>query len=621
MEQNKRLNIIKYNIIVALAGGINGMLAFAIFKHANDRTMSLTLYRNDYICLFLCILIFIIMHTVLWAGISIFFIKFFKLSPEKEFKKNTYIFAIPFLLIMALPILVKYYSKLVALNLKVLGAVYMPWGGFIHFNPAGYFLLILFGFIIITILFIFILRFVVQMYYNDFHKPNTAKILLVSTFIFYTLTTTYITFIYPPTADEPHYLIIAQSLINDFDVNLENNYITDKTYRAFYPGELEYQNIHNTHDKNGKGIYSMHSIGLPILIALFYKIGGRVFVQLLMNFFTAVLILVFYLFLKKINVKNELAYLSSMLIALTVPILTNSSLVLTEIPAAIIILYCFYVLYEYKFSDNNFSLLLVFLGIAFLPWLHSKLVLFSVIFYFYYYVNIIRYKDFKLKKEITNNSIIIVSVLLFIYFYYSIYGNFAPFALVSICTSSSFYFIFSLQHAIKAFFAILFDRSYGIFTYNMFYLIILWGIMLFIKQGKIRQLIPFFLILPYFFMFLLWNDWGGSITPMRQMIPILPVASLYAVYFLQESNFIRTRLFKFIVVYSLFISYILMVFPVLRYMSSKEKIYHFFDKYNLLWFLPSFYDNIGLKHFITVIYFIIIIALFFKYVPKEKNEK
>lgn len=610
----------KITILVALAGGITGILVFCISRHIKDGTMSVMINGRDFIYLFISVAVFSVLNTILWLGASVFFAGFFKSETENEMKKNALIFSIPYLLILAVPVLWKFYFKMANLKLNVLGAVYKPWGGFVHFNPAGYFLLLMLGFIIMSVSFLLILRFTACMLANGYGKKDVPKIILASLFLFYAITTTYITVIYPPTGDEPHYLIIAQSIVDNFSVNLEKSYAIDKSYRAFYPVELEYKNIHNTHDKNGNGIYSMHSIGLPILIALFYKIGGRIFVQLLMNFFTALLIVVFYLFLKKTMIENELAYLASMVLGLTVPVLIDSSLVLTEIPAAVIILYSFYVLYEYKPGASRLASAALFAGIAFMPWMHSKLFLFSAVFYAYYYFNIIRHRDFDPVKETINNLIIAVSMVLFICFYFSIYGKFAPAALMNITQSTSFYFMFSVRHAAKAFFAILFDRSYGIFPYNLFFITAVWGVMLYLKRKQLGKLTPFILIVPYFGMFLFWNDWGGSITPARQMIPILPVFAIYGVYFIQQSGFIKTKFFKIISWYSLIVSYMLMVFPVLRYIASKEKIYPFLDRHNLLWFLPNFYDNIGLKHMITVVYFIAIILLFFKYAPKEKNE-
>lgn len=74
----------------------------------------------------------------------------------------------------------------------------------------------------------------------------------------------------PPSGDEPHYLLIAQSLLRDHDVRVDNNYAS-RDYLAYYPGELR------THvGKPGRHgqVYSVHAPGLPVLIAPAFAAAG-----------------------------------------------------------------------------------------------------------------------------------------------------------------------------------------------------------------------------------------------------------------------------------------------------------------------------------------------------------
>ena len=74
----------------------------------------------------------------------------------------------------------------------------------------------------------------------------------------------------PPTGDEPHYLVIAQSLLNDGDVSVLNNY-RNGDYLRYYPGALR---PHFTGmEVNGRR-YSLHAPGLPALIAPAFGVGG-----------------------------------------------------------------------------------------------------------------------------------------------------------------------------------------------------------------------------------------------------------------------------------------------------------------------------------------------------------
>lgn len=61
-----------------------------------------------------------------------------------------------------------------------------------------------------------------------------------------------------PSGDEPHYLVIAQSLWRDGDLEIENNHQRGD-YREYYPDDLEPHYL--TRGKNGE-IYSIHPIGV-----------------------------------------------------------------------------------------------------------------------------------------------------------------------------------------------------------------------------------------------------------------------------------------------------------------------------------------------------------------------
>lgn len=73
-----------------------------------------------------------------------------------------------------------------------------------------------------------------------------------------------------PAGDEPHYLVIAQSLWRDHDFEIGNNHDRGD-YREYYPRELDPHYL--TRGTDGK-IYSIHPVGLPMLMAPVYAAGG-----------------------------------------------------------------------------------------------------------------------------------------------------------------------------------------------------------------------------------------------------------------------------------------------------------------------------------------------------------
>ena len=73
-----------------------------------------------------------------------------------------------------------------------------------------------------------------------------------------------------PGGDEPHYLVITQSLLKDGDIRIENNY-QQGDYKAYYGGHLDPHYI--VPGKNGH-IYSIHAPGLAVLVLPGFALAG-----------------------------------------------------------------------------------------------------------------------------------------------------------------------------------------------------------------------------------------------------------------------------------------------------------------------------------------------------------
>ena len=73
-----------------------------------------------------------------------------------------------------------------------------------------------------------------------------------------------------PGGDEPHYLVITQSLLRDGDLKIENNHQRGD-YREYFAGDLAPHSVRR--GRNGE-IYSIHAPGVPALIAPAFAIAG-----------------------------------------------------------------------------------------------------------------------------------------------------------------------------------------------------------------------------------------------------------------------------------------------------------------------------------------------------------
>jgi hypothetical protein len=74
--------------------------------------------------------------------------------------------------------------------------------------------------------------------------------------------------------DEPHYLLAAESLLEDGDVDVEDEYAA-RAYGAFYPYDLD------KHGEETEGrLHEPHGIGFPLLVLPAYAAGGAEGVEL-----------------------------------------------------------------------------------------------------------------------------------------------------------------------------------------------------------------------------------------------------------------------------------------------------------------------------------------------------
>ncbi len=73
-----------------------------------------------------------------------------------------------------------------------------------------------------------------------------------------------------PAGDEPHYLVIADSLRYDGDIKIENNHRA-RHYLEYFPGEMKPDYLRRGVDGQ---IYSIHAPGLPALLLPAYALFG-----------------------------------------------------------------------------------------------------------------------------------------------------------------------------------------------------------------------------------------------------------------------------------------------------------------------------------------------------------
>ena len=134
----------------------------------------------------------------------------------------------------------------------------------------------------------------------------------------------------PTASDEPHYLIVMQSLVLDHDLDLADDYAGDR-YRSYYPAKIE--DIHGIHV--GSAIYSIRDLGLVVLGVIPFAIGERTGVLALLCVIGALLAVQLYLLLRDLAFDRRVALLATAAVGFSHPVLTYTSQVYPELPAAL----------------------------------------------------------------------------------------------------------------------------------------------------------------------------------------------------------------------------------------------------------------------------------------------
>jgi hypothetical protein len=127
--------------------------------------------------------------------------------------------------------------------------------------------------------------------------------------------------------DEPHYLLAAESLAEDGDVDVRDEY-AERAYADFYPYELD------RHGKETKGrLNEPHGIGFPLLILPAYAIGGAEGVELFLAAIAALAVALAYRLALRV-VPDPWALGASLAVGLSPPFIAYGSAIYPELTAA-----------------------------------------------------------------------------------------------------------------------------------------------------------------------------------------------------------------------------------------------------------------------------------------------
>ncbi len=320
-----------------------------------------------------------------------------------------------------------------------------------------------------------------------------------------------------PAGDEPHYLVIAQSLWRDGDLKIENNHVRGD-YREYFPQNLDPHYL--TRGSDGE-IYSIHPIGVSVLLAPVYALGGYDLVVWAMILMAAVAAALSWRWMNATIRAPDAATFGWAAVVFSAPFLFNSFTVYPEIAAALVVMLAITV--------RNPFLVGVLCGL--LPWLSTKYAPMSLAL-------LLVTGPFPL--PLTTDIVVAyvkrgipygLLLLPWFAFFYWIWGSpwpQAPYA--ALVQTSPINLTFGAP-------GLLFDQEYGLIPYAPVYLMAATGLWTLWRAGgekrrvAVQVVLVFGALLGTVGAFRIW--WGGSASPGRpvtsgMLLLAMPIAAAFA---------------------------------------------------------------------------------------------
>ena len=319
--------------------------------------------------------------------------------------------------------------------------------------------------------------------------------------------------------DEPHYLVIAHSLLADRDLRIENNH-QHHDYWNFYSGELPMHYLVRGRDEV---IYSIHSPGLPALVLPAYAVAGHWGALAMVGLIAALASLAVF-DLAVLVASRPIALATWAGVAFTIPFGLQSWLIFPEMPAALLMAW----VALWVWRDNPVrpgSWVWRGAALSLLPWLHIKFLLLlgvSVLWLAYRLWPRVRLIAAFLAP-------VAVSGVLWLGSFYVMYGDINPTVAYGYSQGAELAWL----NIPRGVLGLLFDQEYGLLLYSPIFAASLVGAWALARRGETRGYVIGVLLLVVPFLasttqYYMW--WGGSSVPARFAVPILPVlAPLIAV--------------------------------------------------------------------------------------------
>jgi hypothetical protein len=318
-----------------------------------------------------------------------------------------------------------------------------------------------------------------------------------------------------PVGDEPHYLVITQSLLLDRDLKIENNHRRGD-YLPYFPNPLRPDYLRRGVDGE---IYSIHAPGLSVIIAPAFAAFGYPGVIAFLALASAAATGLVWRLTWLICHSAAASWFAWASIALSVPVFYLAFAIFPDGPAGILVLVAFSALVVDQ-PASRWRLVAAGTAIALLPWLHTRLAVAAVVLGALIALRNLR-RGGLAARLVALAAVPLASAGGWLWFFYAVYGTPDPRAPYGGATQSA------LAKLPAGLTGLLADEQFGLLPNAPVYVLALVGLAPLFRRRP-RTAIELALVAGAYTatvgVFHVW--WGGASSPARLLVPILPLMAL-----------------------------------------------------------------------------------------------
>lgn len=319
-----------------------------------------------------------------------------------------------------------------------------------------------------------------------------------------------------PSGDEPHYLLIATSILEDGDLDLANDY-TDERYLTFYPGPLTPRHV--VHNRRGQE-HSFHGHGVALLALPGFALGGVVGARTVL-LLVSVFGIAWVWSAARLLSSSSAATAALAALVCSTPFLAQSSAIYPDGPGAAIVSLALLtaVRLERGGAPRGSALAATGAALSALPWLHVRFAILAAAFGFAI-VWLLRRREDRVSHIAVFLAVPTISFVLLMASTWVMFDTLDP--------TAAFHqkAIGSLSNAPVGLLGLLADHEYGLLVYAPAFALTLGGLYPLWRQTPVTMLAGLAALGMTLLTGASYVWWGGTTSPARFLVPVLPVLVL-----------------------------------------------------------------------------------------------